>query len=179
MAAVTSRYARALADVILESRLDAARAVSDMRAMVGIVGASADLRHVWESPAVPAEQKLGLLDGIVAKAGVSRPVRNFIAVLIDRHRLAALPEIARQFEAELDQRLGFAEAEVTTARELDGPEKAELEARLATVTGKKVRATYGRDPALLGGAIIKVGSTIYDGSVRGQLHRLKEQISNS
>ncbi len=179
MAAVTSRYARALADVVLESKLDAARAVADVRTMAGVVGASAELRNVWESPAVPAEQKLRLLDAIVAKTGVSRPVRNFIAVVMDHHRLAALGEIARQFETEMDQRLGFAEAEVTTARELDAAEKAELEGRLAVVTGRKVRATYGQDPALLGGAIIKVGSTIYDGSVRGQLQRLKDQISNS
>ncbi len=179
MAAVTSRYARALADVVLESKLDAARAVADVRTMSGVVGSSAELRNVWESPAVPAEQKLRLLDAIVAKTGVSRPVRNFIAVVMDHHRLAALGEIARQFETEMDQRLGFAEAEVTTARELDAAEKAELEGRLAVVTGRKVRATYGQDPALLGGAIIKVGSTVYDGSVRGQLQRLKDQISNS
>ncbi len=179
MAAITSRYARALADVVFETRLDAARAVADVRTMVETIGSSPELRNVWESPAVPPEQKLRLLDAIVARTGTSKQVRNFVAVLMDHHRLAALPEIARQFEAELDQRLGFAEAEVTTARELDGAEKRELEGRIAEVTGKKVRATYARDPELIGGAVIKVGSTIYDGSVRGQLQRLKQQITNS
>ncbi len=179
MAAITSRYARALADVVLETRLDPARAVADVRAMVVVFEESPELRNVWETPAVPPDQKLRLLDAIVARANVSRPVRNFVAVLMDHHRLPAMGEIARQFEVELDQRLGFAEAEVTTARELDGDEKRALELKISGVTGKKVRAHYHRDLALIGGALVKIGSTIYDGSVRGQLQKLKEEIANS
>ena len=177
MAAVNSRYARAFAEVVLEQKLEAAKVVDEVRSLVELVSGSPQLRSVWENPAVPAEQKRGLLDAIVQRAGVSRPVRNFFAVLIDRGRMAALEQIARQFESELNQRLGFVEAEIASARELGDAEKRALEAQIAQVTGRKVRAHYVRDAALLGGAVIQVGSTIYDGSVKGQLQRLKEALS--
>jgi F-type H+-transporting ATPase subunit delta len=98
-------------------------------------------------------------------------------VLIDRGRIVALQQIARQFESELNERLGFVEAEIASARELGEQEKRALEAQIAQVTGRRVRARYVRDAALLGGAVIQVGSTIYDGSVKGQLQRLKEELS--
>jgi len=104
-------------------------------------------------------------------------LRNFIAVLIDHRRVAALPEIARQFELELNERLGLADAEVTSARELSEAEKHALEVRVGQVTGKKIRARYITDSKVLGGAVVKVGSTIYDGSIRGQLEKLKEALS--
>ena len=83
-----------------------------------------------------------------------------------------------QLEKELDARMGFTEAQISSARELGGTEKQALEAQIAKTTGKKVRATYGLDPSLLGGAIVRIGSTIYDGSVKGQLERIKEAISS-
>jgi F-type H+-transporting ATPase subunit delta len=88
-----------------------------------------------------------------------------------------LPEIVREVESELDTRQGFAEAEVTSARELSAIEKGTLEDKIATMTGKKVRAHYAIDPRILGGAIVRLGSTIYDGSIKGQLHRMKEQLA--
>jgi len=177
MAAVNSRYARAFAEVVLEQKLDAGKVVAELRSLVELVKASPQLRAVWENPAVPGEQKRSLLDAIAKRAAVSRPVRNFLAVLIDRGRLAALAAIARQFESELNERLGFVEAEVASARELSDAEKRALEAQIAEVTGRRVRAHYTRDAALLGGAVIQVGSTIYDGSVKGQLRKLKEALS--
>ena len=88
-------------------------------------------------------------------------------------------QIARQFETELNTQLGFVEADVTSSRQLSDVEKRDLEAQVASITGKKVRAKYYTDPELLGGALVRVGSTIYDGSVRGQLQRLKEQLASS
>ncbi|MFB3915248.1 MAG: ATP synthase F1 subunit delta [Terriglobales bacterium] len=178
MASVTSRYARAFADVVIDLKLDPTQVREELRSMVEVVGANPDLRRVWESPAVPQEQKLKLLDALVARAGLVSPVRNFLAVLIDHGRMAMLAEIATQFEAELNQRLGIAEAEVTSARELSREERAALEEQLARVTGMKVRASYVLDRNLLGGAVVRVGSTIYDGSLRGQLRRMKEQLSS-
>jgi F-type H+-transporting ATPase subunit delta len=105
-------------------------------------------------------------------------VRNFIAVLIDNRRIAALPEIAGQFRSELLERMGIAEAEVTTTRELSADEKRALEAQISKITGKKVQARYATDRKILGGAVVRIGSTIYDGSVKGQLQRLKEALSN-
>jgi F-type H+-transporting ATPase subunit delta len=106
-------------------------------------------------------------------------VRNFVAVLIDKGRLNFLQEIVAEFAHELNQRLGFAEAEITTTRELNADERNALEADLAKVTGKKIRARYDQDRSILGGAIARVGSTVYDGSVKGQLERIREQLSVS
>ena len=110
MAAIASRYARALADVVLERKLDPETAVQQVNDMVAAVHQNDQLRLVWESPAVPAEQKRKLLDAIVSRTGTLRPIRNFFAVLIDHRRIPMLAQIAGQFEAELDNQLGFVEA---------------------------------------------------------------------
>lgn len=178
MASVASTYARAFADVIFSERLDASRATSGLRRIAVLFDESLDLRRVWENPAVPADQKRKLLDAIVQREGILRPVRNLIAVLIDHRRLSFLPRILEHLEKEVDERLGFAEAQISSARDLDAPEKRLLEAQIEKTTGKKVRASYGLDPSLLGGAVVRIGSTIYDGSVKGQLERIKEAISS-
>jgi F-type H+-transporting ATPase subunit delta len=136
------------------------------------------LRRVWENPAIPAEQKRGLLDAIAQRDGISKQVRNLVAVLIDHRRIHFLEPVIQQLEKELDARMGFAEAEIITCRDLGDAEKREVEARVEKLTGKKVRAHYAQDPSLLGGAVVRVGSTIYDGSVKGQLERIKEAISS-
>ena len=177
MAAVNSRYARAFVDVVFEKKLDANKTIEELRSLADLVESTASLRTVWESPSVPAEQKRAVLDQIVSRLGASKMTRNLVAVLIDNRRIAALPEIARQFQEELNTRLGIADAQITTARELGDDEKRALEQQIAALTGKKVRAEYRRDQSVLGGAVVRVGSTIYDGSVKGQLHRLKEQLS--
>ena len=178
MASVASSYARAFVDVVLSAKLDANRAISELHTLVGLLAESADLRRVWENPAIPAEQKRGLLDVIVQRDEISRPVRNLVAVLIDHRRVPFLKPIVQQVEREINQRLGFAEAEITSVRELGEGEKRTLEAQIEKVTGKKVRARYGRDASLLGGALVRVGSTIYDGSVKGQLEKIREAISS-
>ena len=179
MAAVASRYARAMVDVVLDDKIDPTIAIQQVNDMATAVAESDQLRKVWESPAVPAEQKRALLDAIVARAGTIRPIRNFFAILIDHGRIPMVAQIARQFETELNTQLGFVEADVTSSRQLSDVEKRDLEAQVASITGKKVRAKYDTNPELLGGALVRVGSTIYDGSVRGQLQRLKEQLASS
>jgi F-type H+-transporting ATPase subunit delta len=178
MASVASTYARAFADVVFDERLDAGRAVGGLRRIAGLLGDSVELRRVWENPAVPADQKRRLLDAIARREGIEKPVRNLIAVLIDHRRLPFLPRIIEQLEKELDARLGFAEAHITSARELGDSERRALEAQVAMVTGKKVRSHFSLDPGLLGGAVVRIGSTIYDGSVKGQLEKIKEAISS-
>lgn len=176
MAEVTSTYARAFADVVFDKKLDAAKIINELNWLMNTLRESEDLRHVWQNPAIPAEQKRDLLDAIVAQERISRPVRNFVAVLIDHRRIALLPKIAEHFEQEINQRLGFAEADITSARDLNDREKRELEAQLEKAVGKKVKARYARDRTILGGVIVKVGSTIYDGSVLGQLLKLRQQM---
>jgi F-type H+-transporting ATPase subunit delta len=178
MASIASTYARAFADVVLSAHLDADRSIAELRTIASLLNESADLRRVWENPAVPAEQKRRLLDVIAERDGISRQVRNLVAVLMDHRRIHFLEPIVAQLEKELDARLGFAEAEITSARPLGDSEKRGFEAQVGKLTGKKVRARYGQDASLLGGAVVRLGSTIYDGSVKGQLERLKEAISS-
>ena len=179
MAAVTSRYARAFADVIFESKLDAATVMDQLRALAGLVDSSPELRRVWDNPAIAAAQKRALLDAIARRENFLRPVRNFAAVLIDHRRITQLTLITQQVEAEVNLRLGFADAEITSARELAEPEKHALEAQIEKLAGKRVHARYATDGALLGGAVVRLGSTIYDGSVRGQLQRMKDELASS
>jgi F-type H+-transporting ATPase subunit delta len=143
-----------------------------------LLAESPELRRVWENPAIPAEQKRKVLDVIAQRDEFPKQVRNLVAVLIDHRRIHFLEPIIRQLEKELDARLGFAEAQITSARALGDAEKLEFEAQVGKLTGKKVRARYGLDATLLGGAVVRLGSTIYDGSVKGQLERLKEAISS-
>jgi F-type H+-transporting ATPase subunit delta len=177
MASVASTYARAFADVVLGAHLDVNRALSELRAVNSLLNESSELRRVWENPAIPAEQKRRVLDAIAQRDGISKQARNLVAVLIDHRRVHFLEPIIRQLEKELDARLGFAEADITSARQLGDPEKREFEEQVGRLTGKKVRARYDLDASLLGGAVVRIGSTIYDGSVKGQLEKMKEAIS--
>jgi len=177
MASVTNTYARALADVVFDTRLDANLTLGETQSLAALVEGSKELREVWESPAIAAEQKRAVLDAIVAREGISRPVRNFVAVLIDHGRIPWIGPIVKQFEQEVLSRMGFAQAEITSARVLTGDERRVLEAEVEKLIGKKVRGRYAQDPAVLGGAIVRVGSTIYDGSVKGQLEKIKEAMS--
>ena len=177
MSAATSRYARAFVDVVIDGRLDANRVLQELESMAATARDNQQLRQVWETPTIAADQKRSLLDAIVARQSISRPVRNLIAVLIDHRRIASLEQVVKDFRQELDRRLGFAEAEISSARELSDSEKRGLESQLERLSGKKVRARYSQDASLLGGAVVKLGSTIYDGSVSGQLEKLREQLS--
>jgi F-type H+-transporting ATPase subunit delta len=179
MASVVNIYARAFADVVMDKRLDPAKTLAEAQQIAALVRESKELREVWQAPSITAEQKRAVLDAIVKRAGISQMVRNFIAVLIDKGRMRFLDEIVAEFSHELNQRLGFAEAEITATRELSANERAELESDLARVTGKKIRARYDQDRTILGGAIARVGSTVYDGSVRGQLEKIREQLTSS
>jgi len=179
MASVTNTYARAFADAVLGSGADAALTLKEAQGLAQLVAGSKDLRAVWETPSISAEQKRAVLDAIVAREGISRIVRNFVAVLIDHRRIGFLAPIVKQFEVELNHRLGFMEAEITSARELSEAERRTLEGQVGSLTGKKVRARYSRDPSILGGAVVKIGSTIYDGSVNGGLERIRERLSNT
>jgi F-type H+-transporting ATPase subunit delta len=179
MAAIASRYARALVEVILEQKIDAELARQQLKSVVEAVHESDELRKVWESPAILPEQKRAVLDAIARQIELVKPIRNFIAVLIDHRRIGMLDDMLRQFESELDAQMGFTEVEVSSARPLSPEEKRQLESRVETVTGKKVRTRYVTAPELLGGVMVRAGSTIYDGSVRGQLEKMRQELSTA
>jgi F-type H+-transporting ATPase subunit delta len=177
MAAVNQRYARALAAVVDEQKLDATATEQQLRDFLAAFDSSRDLREVLEDPSIPESQKLGLLDGLAGKLGMSKTVRNFVAVLTHHGRLNALGEILTDYTSLADNEANVAEVEVVSARELDAISRATLESQIATlVGGRKVSANYSQDAALLGGAVVKIGSTVYDGSIRGQLQQLKQRL---
>ena len=176
MASVVGAYARALADVVIGSKLDPARMLQELHATELLLAESDPLRRVLENPSIPGDRKRAVLDAIAQRIGMTRQARNFIAVLTDHRRLPLFSDILKQVQLELNDRLGFAEAEVSSARALSDPEKQLLEAEITKLTGKRVRARYAQDASLIGGAVVKVGSTIYDGSVEGQLARIREQL---
>jgi F-type H+-transporting ATPase subunit delta len=177
MASVTSIYSRAFADVVFDSRLDADKTMAQLRGLSALLHGHPDLQRVWQNPAIAAVEKRAVLDAIAKREDLSRQVRNFAAVLIDHRRVHFFDAIVEQLGQELDARMGFAEAQITSARDLSDSEKRSLEAQVEKLTGKKVRARYSRDATILGGAVVRVGSTIYDGSVLGQLESIREQIA--
>jgi F-type H+-transporting ATPase subunit delta len=178
MASVVGTYARAFADVVMtaKNQIDPARALVELHSIEALLKESDQLRRVLENPSIPGDRKRAVLDAVTGRLGTTRQVRNFVAVLTVNRRLPVFSEIVKHVEQELDNRQGFAEAQVSAARQLSDPEKQMLEAEIEKLTGKKVRAKYEQDATLLGGAVVQVGSTIYDGSVKGQLERIREQL---
>jgi len=178
LASVVGTYARAFADVVMtkSNLLDPARMLQELHGIEALLQESHPLRRVLENPSIPGDRKRAVLDAITQRLGTTRQVRNFVAVLTDNRRLPLFSEILKQVEQELDDRQGFAEAQVSSARQLSDPEQQMLEVEIAKMTGKKVRARYAQDASLLGGAVVQLGSTIYDGSVKGQLDRIREQL---
>ena len=181
MASVVGTYARAFADVAMNPKngLDPARMLDQLHGIEALFNESDPLRRVMANPAIAADRKLAVLDAIASKMGAARQVRNFVAVLADHRRLPLFSDILKQLQLELNDRQGFAEAQVSSARTLSDSERQMLEAEIAKLTGKKVRARYEQNASLLGGAVVQVGSSIYDGSVKGQLEKIREQLVES
>jgi F-type H+-transporting ATPase subunit delta len=177
MAIVDYRYAHALAAVVAEQKLDLKATEQQLADFQAAMDSSFELREVLENPSIPEAQKLKVLDGLKAKLGLSQAVRNFIAVLTHHQRLSSFAEIVSTYAAVSDVEANVADVEVTTARDLAADSRATLEAQITKlVNGRKVNATYVQDAELLGGAIVKIGSTVYDGSVRGQLQQMKQRL---
>jgi F-type H+-transporting ATPase subunit delta len=176
MAAIAGPYARAFADVVFEASLNAHKVQGQLDDFVAAWRESADLREVFLDPSFPADQKVEILDKLNARLGMATQVRNFIAVLIQHDRMNMLDDVLSEYRKEMNQRLGISEVRVTTARPLEADERRGIEQKVAALTGTQVQATYHEDKSLLGGVVVSVGSTVYDGSVKGKLDRLKEQL---
>ena len=180
MAVVDLRYARALAAVISDQKLDLIASQGQLSDFANILAESADLREVLQNPSIPEAQKLKVLDALSARMGLSRPIRNFIALLTHHQRLHELPQMITAYASIADENTGIAEVEITTARPLDDANRRLLEQQVARLAGEpKVQATYREDPALLGGAVVKLGSTVYDGSVRAQLEQMRQRLATA
>ena len=170
------RYAHAFASVAASAGLEVQAAQNQMQAFANLLAESDELREVLMDPSVPSEQKLSVVDAIAERLGMMREVRNFIAVIMDHRRLGELSEIIAAYDAVADAGKGVKEVEVTSARALNEDDRQQLEFEISKLAVSRVRVSYRQDASLLGGAVVKIGSTVYDGSVRAQLDSLKQSL---
>ena len=177
--AVASRYARAMADLVLDpaSGVDPQAAVAELTSFEQAQAGSTALRNVLLSPAVKPARKRAVVARLAREAGYSRLTTNLLYVLIDHRRTAMLGEIREAFRAVIDERTGAVEARVAAARELTEEQRGQVAERLGRLTGKNVRCRFAVAPDLIGGMVARIGSTIYDGSVRGQLEVLRRRLT--
>ena len=176
MAAFVSRYAQAFLDVVTAAGLDTAAIDRQLNDFLGTWDGSAELRDLFANPAVAAVQKVGILDKLNAKLGLQKELRNLLAVLINNDRIGHVHEVVAAYRAALQERLGIRQAEIVTARELSEQERATLLESVGKLAGEKVEASFKLDKTILGGTVVRIGSTVFDGSVRGRLERLREAL---
>lgn len=180
MKAIADRYATALLDVAMGRGYAAdARAVLDEFCVV--IRESAELRQFLATPAVSHDDKVAVMRTLMDRMGVTSQARpmmeNFLGVVADHRRGGILPEIAESYTQKMNERLGIAVAQVNSAAELNASERAELERAFAGVTKKTIQANYSVEPELVGGAVVQIGSVIYDGSVKEHLKRMQEKLA--
>jgi F-type H+-transporting ATPase subunit delta len=175
-AAFAARYARAFADVAASAKLDGVALDRQFTDFLGTWDGSRELRELFQNPAVPATQKVAILDKLNAKMGLQRELRNLLAVLINNDRIGEVHEVAAAWRREMQERLGIRQAEIVTARELGQQERDELIAGVGKLAGARIEPAFKLDESIIGGAVVRIGSTVYDGSVRGRLERLKEAL---
>jgi len=174
--AAATRYARALFDVVVKEG-DPQRVETELSAFNALVSSNDALRRALASPTIPAARKRGVIEALLAKASPLAPaLGKLLLMLADRDRLVLLPDLEDAYRERLMQHLQVLRAEVTTAVALPEDRRGTLERGLAKATGRTVTLTARVDPAIIGGAVTRVGSTVYDGSVVRQLERLKEQL---
>jgi len=179
VASSAPRYARAFAEVANSARLDVAAAQQQLRDFADALEVSRELREFLDNPSIEMGQKLKVVDALAVRIKMFPQVRNFIAVILEHHRLAELNEILTEYNEVADQDAGAVEARVTSAHPMNQQDRASMELQIAKLAGARVRATYSEDPSLLGGAVVEIGSTVYDGSVRAQLQQLKQRLVNA
>ena len=176
MSILASRYARAFADVVTAARLDTKSIDQQLADFLATWDGSVELRAMFENPSIAATQKIAVLDKLNAKLGLQKEVRNLVAVLIHNDRISHVKDVVEAYRAELEERQGIRQAEITTARELGDDEKVKLLDGVSKLAGARIHPTFKLDKGILGGTVVRIGSTVYDGSVKGRLERLKETL---
>lgn len=177
--AVASRYARALADVAFSGR--SASTPDEIGAQLAqfeqVLGESAELRTVMATPAISHSAKVKVAERLSAQLGLGETARNFLNVAIQHGRIAMLSTIRQSYNSLIDERRGIQQVTVRSAMELTPDQTSALEQKLAAMIGKQVRCAYSVDASLLGGLVVRVGSQVYDGSVRGRLSELAATLA--
>ena len=177
MKSANLQYANALADIAVQQGA-ADTAAQQLTGFGALYAESGELRNFLSSPAVEAEAKRRVIEKLLARVGGSKIVRNFLYVVVDHQRAHALPEIIAAFAEVIRQRQGITEAQISSAVELSKAQKAEMEFTLEKLTGKRVEAKFSLAPELLGGAVVRVGDTVYDGSLRSRLNELRARLTS-
>lgn len=177
MPAFVARYATAFAEVVADAKLSTDAIDGQLTDFLATWNGSPELRTFFVNPAVPAVQKIAILDKLNAKLGMQKELRNLLAVLTTNDRIGHVVEVAAAYRRILQEQMGIRPAEIVTSRELSNEERNVLVADVAKLAGAKIDASFKLDKSILGGAVIRIGSTVYDGSVRGRLDRLKEALT--
>jgi F-type H+-transporting ATPase subunit delta len=179
LSAVAARYANALADVVTgsASALSPQHAVAELRTFESLLSDSPELLNALVTPAVAGSRKKAVVERLANILKLSKVTRNLLFVLVDRRRISSLSDIIRTFEEVVDTRLGYAQANVSSSANLSEVEQSAVAAQLEQLTGKRLRMRFSVDPSLIGGAVARIGSTVYDGSVRGQLAAIQARLS--
>lgn len=175
VATIANRYARALADVIVEKR-EVAEVTAELKQFATMVADHAQLHEVFASPVVAPERKRAVLSELITRLKSRPTVQNFLQLLLANNRLHQLTPMVQALEKELDARLNIVTAEIVTAREINADEQKVLLDKLKVVTGKEVRLQYKTDPDIIGGVVTRIGSKVYDGSIKNQLAQMKVRL---
>ena len=176
MAAFVSRYANAFLDVVTAEKLDTVAVERRINDFLGTWDGSPELREFFVNPAIPAIQKVGILDKLNAKLKLQKELRNLLAVLINNGRIGQVRDVIEAYRKLLQEQLGIRQAEIVTARELSEQERSALVTDIGRLAGSQIEASFKLDASILGGTVVRIGSTVYDGSVRGRLDRLMETL---
>lgn len=171
------RYARALFSVGVDKG-NFETLGQELENLAQLYASSLELRQTLENPVFKASQKRAILEKILPRVASSRLVHNFALMLLERNRIAALPMIARAFQELTDLQLGRVRATVVSAKPLDVITESEIQRALERRTGKTVIMKSEVDPGLIGGVVARVGSLVFDGSLRTRLATLQQRILN-
>jgi F-type H+-transporting ATPase subunit delta len=175
---IASRYAEALVEALIANKSDDPQVVlNGLNDFVATLAESRDLDLVLVSPSVSAERKRAVIAALSDRLGIHRLVRNFLFVLSDHRRLMLVREANQLAGVVLDEKLGFQRAVLTIASPLSEEEKNQIASKLGEITGKRIRLNLELDLSLVGGVVARVGSTVYDGSVRGQLEAIGSRLA--
>jgi F-type H+-transporting ATPase subunit delta len=172
--ASASRYARALLDVVVKDG-DPERVQQDLAAFA-VLFRNPELSRALANPAVPVASKRGIVDTLIARLTPSPAVERLLRMLADRDRLALVPDLAEVYGERLMEHRQIVRADVTTAVPLTSEAAAAFERRLSIATGRHVTMTTAVDPSLIGGAVARIGTMVYDGSIASQLERFRERL---
>ncbi len=177
--ALASHYARALADAVLApgKGLSGEVAVNQFRDVESLVSGSHELERALLSPAVPKREKQAILGKIAGQLSLHPLLANFLRVLVSHRRINEITHIRQEFEAVIDERMGWIPADITSATELDVRQKQSIERVLADTTGKQIRARYKVDPGVLAGIRAQVGSKEYDATLSGRLGSMRQRLA--